>query len=272
MACVYPIDAWRAKRLNSNGKREVVFNIRDGYADMPLQLPCGKCIGCTTDRAKVWSIRIHHESTQHIQNSFVTLTYADPPPDAIDKRHVQLFLKRLRRKYSPLRYFACGEYGETSHRPHYHAIIFGHDFLGGAYDVGSQLYSNPYVDQAWGLGHVSIGSVTPASCAYVAGYVNKKIADLDTFNLMSRRPGIGHTWLEKYRDDIIRTETVVIDGREYPVPKKYLDWHSDFDEIKKARAQYMRDMPPEEKHRRSIQLKAKEANLKAKHNLRTEKI
>lgn len=78
-----------------------------------------------------------------------------------------------------------------------------------------------------------------ASICYVVGYVNKKVADSDTFSLMSRRPGIGHNWLTKYKDDLIRTGFVTIEGRQYQIPKRYLEWEdSDLADVKKDRAQF----------------------------------
>ena len=46
---------------------------------------------------------------------------------SLRKRDFQLFMKRLRKKYSDdrIRFYACGEYGSETFRPHYHAILFG---------------------------------------------------------------------------------------------------------------------------------------------------
>lgn len=56
---------------------------------------------------------------------------------------------------------------------------------------------------------------------------------------MSRRPGIGHTWLDLYGDDIARTGVVSIEGRSYQVPKRYLLWHEDqLADVKKERKEY----------------------------------
>lgn len=93
---------------------------------MALQVPCGKCIGCKSDKAMMWSIRCYHEASLHERNAFVTLTYEDAPP-ALVKEDLQKFFKRARHSFD-FRYFACGEYGEATHRPHYHALIFGQDF------------------------------------------------------------------------------------------------------------------------------------------------
>lgn len=239
---------------------------------MPLQVPCGKCVGCSADRALTWSIRMHHEASQHERNSFLTLTYKEPAPVCLSKRDLQLFFKRLRRKFS-VRYFACGEYGTRTHRPHYHAVVFGEDFLGGAYAINDSLHGNPYLDRAWGKGFVSCGQVTFASCMYVAGYVAKKIGDKDTFNLMSRRPGIGHTWLDKYVKDLVNTETVVIEGQELPIPKRYIDWYGDdFEMLKRERKKFFEDLTPEQRHRRRTQAKAAELMYKSRQQLKQEHI
>lgn len=104
-----------------------------------------------------------------------------------------------------------------------------------------------------------------ATCKYVAGYVNKKMGDPDTFNLMSRRPGIGRGWLLKYKQDIINTETVVIDGQEVPIPKKYLEWYeSDFSEIKNKRKQYFKDQTPDEVWKNRVKHRTREKILKSK--------
>jgi len=262
MPCVYPVDAWYSQRTNDSGKRGIVFNIRQGHADRHLQVPCGKCVGCAADKALVWSIRMYHEAQQHEQNCFVTLTYAKAP-DRINKRDLQLFFKRLR-KLSPLRYFACGEYGTKTHRPHYHAVIFGRDYLEKSSPINAQLYTNPEILGAWSHGMVSIGNLTIASCMYVAGYATKKLGDPDTFTLMSRRPGIGHTWAQKYRDELLRTEKIVIDGRELPVPKRYIEWDpTHLAPIAASRRKYIQALTDQERYEKRIQLKAREINYRA---------
>lgn len=204
----------------------------------------------------------------HEQNSFITLTYKNSPP-CLNKRDLQLFIKRLRCSYR-LRYFACGELGEYTKRPHYHAIIFGQDFLGGAYQINDELYSNPIVDKIWGHGFVSIGRVSMESCMYVSGYVHKKIGDPNTFNVMSRRPGIGRGWLDVYRESIARIGKVVIQGNEYPIPKRYLDWYeSDFEKVKAERRRYFQNLTPEQAYDKRKACPAREANYKAKVALST---
>lgn len=214
---------------------------------------------------------MYHESTLHAQNSFITLTYSDAPPE-LSKHDLQCFFKRLRHLV-PVRYFACGEYGTATHRPHYHAVIFGADFRGQAVSINDSLWSSPHLEKAWGKGLVSVGDVTIASCMYVAGYVAKKIGDPDTFNLMSRRPGIGHTWLDRYRDDIKRTGTVAIEGNNFPIPARYLNWYpEDFEALRDERRQHFKNLSPEQVCRNRAQLSGRDAYYKSRQELKKEVI
>lgn len=275
MTCYYPIDCFQPVTANAKGTRPVVFRRPTDFAYTSLQVPCGKCTGCYSDRSLMWALRIHHEASFHERNCFVTLTYKDPPPEKIEKKHLQDFFKRARHKYS-FRYFACGEYGERTRRPHYHAIFFGEDFRDESFDINEKLYSNPTLERCWSHGMVSIGSLTMASTCYVAGYVNKKIADEDTFNLMSRggkSRGIGHDWIDAHWDDLVRTEKVVIEGREYPVPLRYIAWHEGrFEQLKAARRDRVKFLSPEEKSQRLASLPNKELNKKAQLALRGGKL
>lgn len=274
MACFTPVDAWRSQVVNPSGKRGITFSLREGFQDMALQVPCGKCDGCRADKARVWSLRMYHESSLHKQNSFVTLTYADAPERLI-KEDLQKFFKRLRHKFD-FRYFACGEYGETTNRPHYHAVIFGQDFRDsgdGVVNINDQLYTNSVLQEAWGHGQVAVADVTMATCCYVAGYVHKKIGDEDTFTVMSRRPGIGSEWLAKYKDDLIRTGSVTVEGKEYPVPLRYLQWYeSDFQYLKAERAARFKKMSPDEKWSKAEQRPAAKLAKAAQLKLRSKQI
>jgi hypothetical protein len=104
------------------------------------------------------------------------------------KKHVQDFMKRLRRRYGPCRFHAVGEYGEQFGRPHYHVTIFGH------------YLDTDQITELWGKGRCLSDLVTQASCNYVAGYVVKKWTSASEeklkgrppeFSLMSLKPGIG---------------------------------------------------------------------------------
>lgn len=142
---------------------------------------------------------------EHEENAFVTLTYGDeflPPDGHLDATHLQLWLKRFRRAIAPhrVRFFAVGEYGSESLRPHYHLCMFGVSAQSvfetpGGWATGEQL-----VHDTWGKGHVLVGEFTPATAGYVTGYVTQKLSDrssglkdhlIPEFARMSLRPGIG---------------------------------------------------------------------------------
>ena len=280
MSCISPLKAYYSRRVNPDtGKRPVVFNVKDGYSDMPVDLPCGKCIGCAMVKRAEWAVRCYHESMLHEQNCFVTLTYDDEHlPSSLQVEDLQKFFRRLRDTGNKLRYFACGEYGSRTRRPHYHALIFGMDFLGGAEPMGSGQYFSPVLQAAWGKGHCSVGQLTMASACYVAGYVSKKMGDPDSFQVMSRRPGIGHGWLDKFGMDIFRNDMVTIDGHDMPVPKRYLVWsqdgcYSDYAEQRlKERKRYFCSMSEADKANLPRVRAAKELNYLARASMRKSKI
>ena len=140
------------------------------------------CSGCRERHAAEWATRCIHEAALHDDNSFVTLTYRDeelPAGAGLDLSHLQKFLKRLRKRTGRrFRYYACGEYGENTDRPHYHALLFGLDFpdreIFFRNHQGDAVYTSQLLDDIWQLGHCTIGEVTPQSCGYTARYVMKK--------------------------------------------------------------------------------------------------
>ena len=174
----------------------------------------------------MWSLRIHHEKQSYEQACMVTLTYDEENcPNEISKDHLQRFIKRLRKgskkegfEAPAFKYFACGEYGSTTRRPHYHAIILGADFLGGKYSyrIDERLYGNKYVESKWGYGAISICDYSMSTSCYVARYVAKKVGDPDSFRLMSR--GLGKDFLRRNVDELYRIGSCVIDGKTYPIP------------------------------------------------------
>ena len=141
-----------------------------------IPLPCGHCMPCKIMRSHQWAMRLMFELRDWSSAAFVTLTYrdADLPPN-LRKRHVQLFFKRLRKSLGKrkIKYYAVGEYGDVTHRPHYHAIIYGLDSDNLEDRI---LVKNAWIYADWAcLPSKAIGSVTYDSCRYVAGYVQKKL-------------------------------------------------------------------------------------------------
>lgn len=221
-----------------------------------LAVPCGRCVGCRLDRSRQWAVRCMHEASLHDDSCFLTLTYDDehlPHDMSLDVSHFQKFFKRLRKKHgSGIRYFHCGEYGDKYKRPHYHALVFGFDFVDKSLfqevdDV--RLYISDDLDSLWGKGFCTLGDVTFESAAYVARYVCKKVtgdeADYhyqytcpDTgevylrapeYATMSRRPGIGTGWLDSFMDDVYPSDEVIVNGKPCKPPRFYDDKFKAFD-------------------------------------------
>jgi len=112
-----------------------------------------------------------------------------------------LFIKRLRKQGYKFRYYGVGEYGEKTLRPHYHLAAFGFpNCVRGQTDLRKQYCCAvcDSVKKAWGKGAVQLGRLEPAACAYIAGYVTKKIEAsplppqlVPEFQRMSLKPGLG---------------------------------------------------------------------------------
>lgn len=234
MTCYKPLRAYRTA-----GGKPPAFSRSNGFSDLPIDLPCGQCIGCRLERSRQWALRCMHESNLWADNCFITLTYSDehlPSNSSLSVRHFQLFMKKLRKKYSSgIRFFHCGEYGELNLRPHYHALLFNFDFpdkvLFSVNRDGHRIYTSPSLDALWGYGFSVIGSVSFESAAYVARYCVKKITGpaaaahygdrKPEYATMSRRPGIGAGWYELYSSEVYPSDFVIRDGTRMRPPKAY---------------------------------------------------
>ena len=253
MACFTPLSAWYSKEQNETGKRPLVFSRAQALdPDSPLEIACGQCIGCRLERSKQWAVRCMHEASLYEDNCFITLTFNPESlekrefPESLDKRDFQLFMKRLRKKFGAnIRYFHCGEYGDELSRPHYHACLFNFDFpdkkLFKITPTGSRLYISDALSKLWPFGFSTIGDVTFESAAYVARYITKKqtgknahkhyeLIDKETgevkqlkpeYTTMSRRPGIGKAWFDKYHKDVYPKDFITVNGVKMRPPKYY---------------------------------------------------
>lgn len=157
-------------------------------------------------------------------------------------------MKKMRKRFGKMRYFACGEYGEQFSRPHYHILLFGFDFPDKVLRTTrgeNKIYESKLLEEVWGKGLTEIGSITFASASYVAQYIMKKqqhktatgghyaIRSKDTgaiqstkepeFVTMSRRPGIGKPWFDKYKTEVYgeKRNEVIVNGKPMRPPKYY---------------------------------------------------
>lgn len=215
-------------------------------------------------------MRIVQEAEMHEENMFLSLTYNDdnlPENATLVKKDVQLFLKRLRKFLEPIkiRYYACGEYGETNNRPHYHIIIFGFwpaDSQYYKHSSGGNLYTSEDIAKIWKKGYAVFGTVNWETASYTSSYVTKKISGekekehykgrLPEFAIMSRRPGVGYSFYKKYEDEIKKHDSVVCRGKEMRPPRYY-------DKILAKDDQKLLD---EKKDKRNLFIFDKKGNLK----------
>lgn len=246
MACFSPLTLYKSKAGPDKATgRWPLVPFKDGYIDRPVEVPCGYCVGCRLERARQWSLRLHHESMYHEDAYFLTLTYEDKHIRLGDEvptlvpDDLQKFWKRLRKEYQTkgIKYFACGEYGDNTYRPHYHAIVFGFhidDLVVWKYDGLNTTYTSARLESVWKMGRVIIGPVTQESAAYVARYTIKKqygvrhdsyygeLGIEPEFVRMSK--GIGKRFFEDYQRDIYERDVMIYsDGIGKGRPPKYYD-------------------------------------------------
>lgn len=157
---------------------------------------------------------------------FVTLTYAYLPYNGeLNKRHVQLFMKRLRKTTTAkLRYYLVGEYGSRTGRPHYHLLLFNYD------------KANSVIQKCWKKGMIHVGVVNESSVMYCLKYMVQKDVMMDKkqrpFALMSRAYGLGGSYLT---DSIVAWHRdgaknyVMLDEKKCRLPRFYRDkiWYGD---------------------------------------------
>lgn len=299
MPCFKPTKAWQY--LDPKMPDKPIFHQPERHANKPIELPCGKCIGCRSDKALDWTVRMTHEASLYEYNQFVTLTYDEeniPHDFGLHHKHYQDWIRKLRKHYPEisLRYYMCGEYGEINSRPHFHAAIFNlniTDLEQYSERDGHKTFTSKKMTKIWGKGNVIMGeSLTPQSCAYIAGYMLKelkaidqehgfRITDLETgqefdrispYQRMSNRPGIGRNWIEKYQTDTFPDDFIILDGKRFPVPDYYLRRLKDedpklYEEIKSDRVtkmeskQFAENSTPE---RLEVREKVKLASVKQK--------
>lgn len=241
MTCYRPVTAWKP----DDGP--IFFSEKPDCRE--IKISCGQCIGCRISKREEWTLRLMAESKMHEKSSFVTLTYDEdhvPADYSLNYRHFQLFMKRLRQRVGPLRFFVAGEYGDQFGRPHYHALLFGCNFdfdrvksnsMYSAFD----LYTSPCLESCWGQGFVSIGEVTYASARYTASYVVKRRTGVDSdeyytrivpstgelvflrpeFARMSLKPGIGEAWIKKFYPECVVHDGMVINGKLKRLPRYF---------------------------------------------------
>ena len=236
------------KRYQIQGRYEPIAKER--IDPRCIKIPCGHCLGCRLDYSRQWADRMILELDHTGKGCFMTLTYNDENvPKVFDddmfygltlsKKDCQDFMKRLRKAFTgtEIRFYACGEYGSNTRRPHMHIICFGislDDFpdreIKGMNELGQSHFISKKLERIWNKGFCLIADVSYKTCAYVSRYVQKKaFNDLvewyqePEFSLMSRRPGIGAYYLKEHPNCIDLTKIYLKDsnGSVSVRPPKY---------------------------------------------------
>ncbi|QCQ84715.1 replication initiator protein [Blackfly microvirus SF02] len=248
MSCFTPLDGYRVKGgsvvIVARGDRPP----RNALTRVPLSIPCGGCQGCRLEKSRQWAMRCMHEARMSSVSSFVTLTYDNdhlPPGGSLSPTALRYFMGKLRKKREAgVRFYGCGEYGEVNMRPHYHVLLFNCDFPDKKFHSrngrNEPLYTSDELRVLWPFGFNLIGAVTYESAAYVARYVMKKVngkkADdhyavydangqifdrYPEFARMSRMPGVGAGYYEKYGGEVRAHDTIIVNGKEVKPPRYY---------------------------------------------------
>ena len=114
------------------------------------------------------------------------VTYEDNQVAVLVNRHLQLFIKRFRKYVSQnynekIRYYAVGEYGVQSLRPHWHILFFysssqlARDFEN-ALHLGTKsrpIQTPIFLRSLWKFGHIDSKQTDGKAYFYVSSYVNK---------------------------------------------------------------------------------------------------
>lgn len=213
MLCIYPI------------------LVRNGYGYVQY-VPCGQCIPCRLNKIRQLVARCLLEEKTHEYSYFITLTYKETENDGnLHPSHVDSFFKKIRKRGYKIRYIYCGEYGDESYRPHYHAIIW----------CDRPLFEELVLSELWTAGFSYLGTVTADSIRYVVGYVEKKAIVpesfwrekglLPEFRRFSRRPGLGvnawkkicdlafEDWKKSGFEDKIEMPRLIFENKEWPVDR-----------------------------------------------------
>ena len=202
-----------------------------------IQVPCGQCLICKESHRQEWTFRVQQEAREARNALFLTLTYSEDtiPRNTIgeatlSKRDLQLFHKKLRQriardpivakmalKWPPLRFYAIGEYGTNTNRPHYHGIYF---------NIPASVKDK--ITDIWANGHVQYGTVTGASIHYVTGYLltfqEVPFGIQKPFATMSKNPGIGYNYISRTKDWHTKnkyTHVIGDQGQKINLPRYY---------------------------------------------------
>lgn len=244
MSCYHPITAF----YNSVEKTPILFSApkvgtKEALNWKCINVPCGHCIGCRLDHAREWVCRLLMEWKTNPQGVFLTLTYDEAHcPYQLEKSDLQKFFKRLRKEYKNVsfKYYACGEYGPKTLRPHYHVVLFGYDFMDkNLKHIDKAYYRHKLVERIRGKGNVMLSFLTSDNIGYATRYTLKKancndakmLTDLGLskeFQLSSTRLGLNY--FKVHKDEILSNNFKVnFSGQSYNLPRYFFQFYNEED-------------------------------------------
>jgi hypothetical protein len=191
-------------------------------------------MACRVARTSEWTTRILHELIGK-PGCFVTLTYNNdhlPADGGLVKADLQMFIKRLRKFLgdTKIKYYACGEYGEKTNRPHYHLLIIGWmPELQRLYRPDKNHCVSRDIELLWRLGNNTTGNPDREAIQYVVGYIRKKLNGSmflnkfgniqEPFQLQSQ--GIGKDYAIAHKDTILSDKGITRNGHNVGLPRYY---------------------------------------------------
>ena len=218
--------------------------IKDEVLQKYVEVPCGKCPSCLSNRRREWACRLSAELQKCASAYFITLTYDDSHRPIADDKYVlvkkdfQDFMKRLRKYLSvnypenldyPLKYVCVGEYGTHTYLPHFHISMFNLPC--------SKEHLDTVLSITWGKGLFHVGEVNSRSAMYEFKYLLKyeeqfpepdDIRNNDFKTFMTCSKGIGLSWLDDEMKRYLRRgkppneyNNVILDKNSYHLPRYY---------------------------------------------------
>lgn len=202
--------------------RPVKVSYKKNGLEHTTMVNCGYCTNCRINKISNWIIRIKsEESGCNTPSTFLTLTYTDekiPTNNSLRKLDLQNFHKELRKKGFKFKFLSCGEYGDTTDRPHYHGIYVG------------LKADERQILEIWRKGQIKIGTVTDASIRYVASYLMKNTDEIKYRIAMEQEPPFmlsskkwGLEWLRESYNKLLRDKYITYNGKKIPLPKYLKD-------------------------------------------------
>lgn len=222
----------QSKTKKARPKPRITFLSRNQYlqdfSTTPLsknyKTRCGKCLACKLHQGYQWSNRLLAESYNTDTTYYITFTFSDDYYDLniindTPLRFIQLFMKRLRKKFKGLnlRYYTVGELGGETLRFHYHMILFAPtklfpDMRPFKRFKGKMYYRSAILESIWQYGGALFNYAVPQTISYVANYINTDNGHVITH---SYSRGLGNEYIKDNNIDNL----YFVAGKYGKVPK-----------------------------------------------------